>query len=62
MIYGLAFLLSFLQLPLGAVGVLFGLLAVRAGRQTGGMVVAAINGMGLVTALVFLLAFVPNWR
>ena len=49
-------LILLLLLLSGSLGVLFGLLAMRAGRPTGGKVIAAINGMGLLCiALLFLL-------
>jgi hypothetical protein len=51
---GFGFLLL-IELLLGSLGVLFGLLAMRAGRRTGGKVIAAINVMGLLTALLILL-------
>jgi hypothetical protein len=51
---GFGFLLL-IELLLGSLGVLFGLLAMRAGRRTGGKVIAAINVMGLLTALLTLL-------
>ena len=53
---GFGGLLILLLLLSGSLGVLFGLLAMRAGRPTGGKVIAAINGMGLLCiALLFLL-------
>jgi hypothetical protein len=52
---GFGGLLILLLLLSGSLGVLFGLLAMRAGRPTGGKVIAAINGMGLLIALLFLL-------
>jgi hypothetical protein len=52
---GVGGLLILLLLLSGSLGVLFGLLAMRAGRPTGGKVIAAINGMGLLIAVLFLL-------
>jgi hypothetical protein len=52
---GFGGLLILLLLLSGSLGVLFGLLAMRAGRPTGGKVIVAINGMGLLIALLFLL-------
>ena len=54
-VVGFGALLLMLLLLLGSLGVLFGFLAIRGGRPTSGKVIAAINGMGLLTALLFLL-------
>jgi hypothetical protein len=51
---GFGFLLL-IELLLGSLGVLFSLLAMRAGRPTGGKVIAAINGMSLLIGLLFFL-------
>jgi beta-lactam-binding protein with PASTA domain len=53
-------LIVFLQLVVGSLGVLFSLLAIRAGRPMGKHT-STINGMGLLTALlVLLVVFVQN--
>ena len=53
-------LIVFLQLVVGSLGVLFSLLAIRAGRPMGKHT-NTINGMGLLTALlVLLVVFVQN--
>jgi hypothetical protein len=53
-------LIVFLQLLVGSLGVLFSLLAIRAGRPMGGKLTYTINGMGLLEALAVVLVVLAH--